>query len=123
MNAQAVSRMLERLVADEAFAVGLVEAVGSKQGGAAIDAVVAFANDSGFPISAVDAEELQRHLIADAGFAEGDLEDDDLDGVAGGVLIGLGLDPERIRQAAEQALAKSFGGLGQPSLDGFVKQW
>lgn len=123
MNAQAVTRMLERLIADEAFAVGLVEAVGERQGSVAIDAVVAYANRNGFPISPVDAEELQRHLIADAGFAEGDLDDDDLDTVAGGVLIGMGLDPERIRQAAEGALAKSLGGTGQPSLDGFVKQW
>ncbi|WP_420405766.1 hypothetical protein [Nisaea sp.] len=123
MNAQAVTRLLERLVADETFAVGLVEAVGGRQGEAAIEAVVAYGNENGFPISAIDAAELQRHLIADAELLEGDLDDDDLDAVAGGVLVGMGFDPLQVRRAAEQALAKSLGRSGNTALDGFIKQW
>ena len=83
---ESVTTFLIRLSEDEAFATLLSEAVGDLSEQAAIDAVTEFANVNGFAMSRGDVSALAAALNDAGAEMEGDLSDDDLDGIAGGGL-------------------------------------
>jgi hypothetical protein len=141
MSNQAMTQMLEKAMADEGFAQGLVAAVGEKQGDAAIDAVAEYGKANGFAVTAQDATEMQRQLMATAVTPEGDLDDADLDNVAGGVgvlspfgsgfgsggglnnalsnwHIGGGVRPQPAGPSVGQAIDQ-----GLRSVENFIRQW
>lgn len=84
MTAQAMSQMFEKAMADETFTKGLVEAVGDKKGDQAIAAVTEYGTANGFSITAEDVVVMQQKLISSTDGSDGDLDDADLENVAGG---------------------------------------
>ncbi|WP_156901434.1 hypothetical protein [Nisaea denitrificans] len=143
MTTQAMSQMLEKAMTDETFAKGLVEAVGDKEGESALGAVTAYGNANGFAVSAEDAAEMQRQLLAAADSSDGDLDDADLENVSGG--IGLGVISNLLggggalnhmlgggvtQSAAQNLLGGGAGGLvnnavtvAGGAVNNFIKQW
>jgi len=91
MASQAMTKMLEKAMTDEAFAQGLIDSIGEKEGDAALAAVTDFGQRNGFAVTVADAAAMQRQLIAASEQVDGDLDDDALEGVAGGVQLGVGL--------------------------------
>lgn len=126
MSNQAMMKMLERATSDAAFATGLVESVGNKEGAAALDAVTAYGNANGYEITQEDATEMQRQLIDSGNSLDGDLDDSDLENVSGGVgalagLVGGG--------ALNNILDQNWrlgGGIRTQDvtpLESFIKKW
>lgn len=88
MSTTAMTQMLDKAMSDEGFAKGLVEAVGDKSGSDAVSAVVSYGTDNGFSVTDADAVEMQKQLLSQADGSDGDLADDDLENVSGGVGLG-----------------------------------
>ncbi|WP_213473771.1 hypothetical protein [Thalassospira tepidiphila] len=84
MSAQAMADFLVEANQNEALAVGMVEAIGDKEGAAATSAVAEYANQNGYDVTEEDAAEAQMALVK-ATEGEGELSDDDLDDVSGGI--------------------------------------
>ena len=128
MSNQAMMKMLERATSDAAFATGLVESVGNKEGAAALDAVTAYGNANGYEITQEDATEMQRQLIDSANSPDGDLDDSDLENVSGGVgsgaLAGL-LGGGALNNILDQNWRMGGGVRSQDAspLESFIKKW
>ena len=126
MSNQAMMKMLERATSDAAFATGLVESVGNKEGAAALDAVTAYGNANGYEITQEDATEMQRQLIDSGNSPDGDLDDSDLENVSGGVgalagLVGGGA----LNNILDQNWRMGGGVRTQDvtPLESFIKKW
>ena len=119
-------KMLERATSDAAFATGLVESVGNKEGAAALDAVTAYGNANGYEITQEDATEMQRQLMDSTNTPDGDLDDSDLENVSGGVgalagLVGGGA----LNNILDQNWRMGGGVRSQDAspLESFIKKW
>ena len=119
-------KMLERATNDAAFATGLVESVGNKEGAAALDAVTAYGNANGYEITQEDATEMQRQLMDSTNTPDGDLDDSDLENVSGGVgaLAGL-LGGGALNNILDQSWRMGGGVRTQDvsPLESFIKKW
>tara|TARA_E500000305_G_scaffold109006_1_gene112890 strand:- start:1288 stop:1668 length:381 start_codon:yes stop_codon:yes gene_type:complete len=126
MSNQAMMKMLERATSDAAFATGLVESVGNKEGAAALDAVTAYGNANGYEITQEDATEMQRQLMDSTNTPDGDLDDSDLENVSGGVgaLAGL-LGGGALNNILDQNWRMGGGVRAQDAspLESFIKKW
>ena len=150
MSKQAMKEVLERAMSDEAFARGLVEAVGTKEGTAAIEAVAAYGAGNSYDVTTEDALAMQWALLGSE-LEDSDLDDTDLENVAGGVgglgqLAGLmggggalggllggglggGLATGVVSATANTAInagagvAKHAVDQGAAAVNAFVKQW
>lgn len=126
MSNQAMMKMLERATSDAAFATGLVESVGNKEGAAALDAVTAYGNANGYEITQEDATEMQRQLMDSTNTPDGDLDDSDLENVSGGVgaLAGL-LGGGALNNILDQSWRMGGGVRAQDvsPLESFIKKW
>ena len=85
MSVEAMKSLLEKAQNDEAFATGLVEAVGGSEGDAAINAVVSYGTGNGFDITFEDAAEAHQQFLSHFEPSESDLDDADLENVSGGI--------------------------------------
>ncbi|WP_420405767.1 Nif11-like leader peptide family RiPP precursor [Nisaea sp.] len=88
MSMQAMNAFLEKAEADEAVAARLVAILDENEAAAIPPKVVELANDNGFEVTAVDVEETRARFvkaIKDSEREDGDLSDDDLEHVSGGV--------------------------------------
>ena len=74
-----------KIFQDEEFGNKMNSVVAGRTFDEALDDVVSFANDAGFEISAGELQNIGKRLGAMDG-SEGDLSDDDLEDVAGGVI-------------------------------------
>ena len=90
MSMTAMTDLHEKTQIDEAFVTSLVDVIGDAEGDVAINAVVIYATNNGFEITVEDAAEAQKQIVAYMDQTEGDLADDELDNVAGGILPILG---------------------------------
>lgn len=88
MSEEMMMSMMEKASTDQDFAGGLVTAVGDHQGPQAIKAIADYGQANGFMVTEADVASMQTRLIAATAAADGedrDLDDSDLDNVAGGV--------------------------------------
>lgn len=85
MTMQAITSFLEKAQSEPGLAETLVEIVEENEAEAIYAKVAALASDSGFEVTAADAQEAHKQFQAAMGGADGDLSDDDLENVAGGV--------------------------------------
>lgn len=81
MSNEAVGRFVDHIAGDQKAANGLVDAVETKQGDAAYEAVSAFAKGQGFDIDVDDARVLQQSILQSQ-----DLSDSDLETIQGGAI-------------------------------------
>lgn len=86
MTMQAMTAFLEKAQSDPALVEKLVGIVEENEGQAIYDKLAALACDSGYDVTAADTESMHQSILAELGDGEGDLSDDDLESVAGGLL-------------------------------------
>ncbi len=85
MSKEMMVSMMEKASSDQGFAGGLVAAVGEREGQDAVSAIAEYGKANGFSVTEADVAEMRSQLIAATAPSDGDLADDDLENVAGGV--------------------------------------
>jgi len=86
MSMQAMASFLEKTQSDEALTENLVQILANNEGDEITSKVIVLAKEHGFEITASDVEETRKQFAQHAEDADGDLSDDDLENVSGGLL-------------------------------------
>lgn len=119
MTIQNMTTFITDALENEALANELVSVVGIKTGTAANQAVAELARSKGYDVTTEDAATLNESIL-NADGADGELSDDDLDNVSGG----LGLGPiQGIGNGILQPIFSQPDILPVPSVPDFFKQW
>lgn len=97
MSMQTMAAFMEKAQVDEQLGVQLVALIDENETQDIFPKVVALANDNGFIVTVDDVKEVKRQFEQAPASADGDLSDDDLENVSGGIapvviaaLIGVG---------------------------------
>jgi len=121
MSQQALTEFIESLANNPAWAARLRAEVESHEGRDAIEAVARVASDAGYDVEAADAEAFRSNALK--ALEDGDLDDESLGNVSGGVLLGvvanaiiLGGSGAVIGAAATGAVAGTAGVVGGTAL-------
>ncbi|WP_028466966.1 Nif11-like leader peptide family RiPP precursor [Nisaea denitrificans] len=85
MSMQTMTAFLEKAQADEKVGEQLVAIIDENEAEAIFPKVVALANDNGFSVTVDDVKEVQKQFEQAPASADGELSDDDLENVSGGV--------------------------------------
>ncbi|WP_420405769.1 Nif11-like leader peptide family natural product precursor [Nisaea sp.] len=114
MSMQEMSAFLEKAQADETVAKQLFAILDHNESDVIYSKVVSLANDNGFTVTESDVKETQAQFakaIDGAEAGEGDLGDDDLDNVSGG--LGFGAIQHGMNQAMNGLIkAGQIGAIG-----------
>ncbi len=88
MTMQAMASFVEKAQQDPALAEELVTIIDQNDTDAIYSKVVTLANDNGFSVTVDDVKETRQQFekMSDAGY-EGDMSDDELDNVSGGIVV------------------------------------
>jgi len=87
MSMQAMASFLEKTQGDEVLAENFVDILANNEGDEITSKVIDLAKVNGFDITASDVEETRKQFeqVTEAG--DGELSDDDLENVSGGVVV------------------------------------
>lgn len=128
MSDQEFGRFLARTAKEPELAKAFVLSVGDRQGEEAVQAVAAFAQAQGYEVSAADAAKARQALIG-ADSESRDLDDDELDGVDGGIVIetaiGVGLIGAALVGTGALGVGATAIAVGSlvPGVSDWFKQW
>ncbi|WP_028466968.1 Nif11-like leader peptide family RiPP precursor [Nisaea denitrificans] len=119
MSMQTMTEFLEKAQADEKLGEQLVTIIHENEPEEIFPKVVTLANDNGFTVTVDDVKEVQRQFEKAGDSADGDLSDEDLENVSGGVLLmGLGLAMTGIQAAqAGIGIANTAAGMVATAID------
>ncbi|WP_193172640.1 Nif11-like leader peptide family RiPP precursor [Nisaea nitritireducens] len=87
MSTQTMAAFLEKVQADEKLGEQLVTVIHENEAQEIFPKVVTLANDNGFTVTVDDVKEVQRQFEKAGDSADGDLSDEDLENVSGGILL------------------------------------
>lgn len=85
MSMQTMTAFLEKAQANEQLGEKLVAIIDENEAEAIFPKVVALANDNGFTVTVDDVKEVRAQFEQAPASADGELSDDDLESVSGGV--------------------------------------
>ncbi|WP_193172637.1 Nif11-like leader peptide family RiPP precursor [Nisaea nitritireducens] len=85
MSMQTMAAFLEKAQADEQVGEQLVAIIDENETQEIFPKVVALANDNGFTVTVDDVKEVRAQFEQASASAEGELSDDDLENVSGGI--------------------------------------
>jgi len=85
MSMQAMASFLEKTQSDGALTENLVQILANNEGDEITSKVIDLAKANGFDITASDVEETRKQFAQHAEAGDGELSDDDLENVSGGI--------------------------------------